>query len=136
MTEKVLIVSKEENKIFATLFQKEECENCNANCNRKNKVFEVENPRAIDVEEGDVVLISANPKIQALQGTVSLLFPFLCAILGYFISPTIMTALGRPVSEDVKAVFVLLFLFVAAFFVFFLTRRFPIPGKPEIIEVL
>ena len=47
-----------------------------------------------------------------------------------------MNFFGKSISNDGKAVFVLLFLLLSSALVFAVTRKIPIPGKPEIIEVL
>lgn len=136
MTEKALIMSADEGKILAARFEKEECASCSAGCAKKKHAFEVMNPRNMKISSGSIVIIGAGKKAQAAQGIISLLIPFLCAIAGYFLASPIMEAMGKSVSSDGKAVFVLLFLFLSSAAVFAFTRKFPLPGKPEIIEVL
>ena len=47
-----------------------------------------------------------------------------------------MSLFGRTIHDDARAVFVLLFLVLSAAAVYIITRKFPVPGKPEIVEVL
>lgn len=136
MTEKALIMSINENKILAARFEKEECASCSAGCTKRNHAFEVVNPQNMEISSGSIVIIGANKKVQAVQGIVSLFIPFLCAIAGYFSASPIMSFFGKSISSDGKAVFVLLFLLLSSTLVFAVTRKVPIPGKPEIIEVL
>ncbi|MGN0729325.1 SoxR reducing system RseC family protein [Treponema sp.] len=136
MTEKALVVSVENEKILVSRLEKDKCSTCSAGCAKNGRAFEVLNPNGIKVEAGSIVIIGANKKIMALQGIVSLLIPFLCAFLGYFLASPIAEAFNRTVSEDGRAVFVLLFLFLSSAAVFIFTRKIPIPGKPEIVEVL
>lgn len=136
VTQKALVVSVENDAILAARIQKEECASCSAGCGAKKSCFEVANPRNLAVKKGEAVLIGASKKMQALQGTVSLLLPVACAVAGYLLAAPLMALLGKTVTSDAKAVFVLLFLFLSSLAVFIVTRRFPVPGKPEIIEVL
>lgn len=136
MTEKVLIVSMENNRILATRIEKDECASCAAGCSKKDNSFEISNPAEIKVSVGSIAIIRANKKIQAVQGIISLMFPFLCAVAGYISAPHIMSLFGKTISDDARAVFVLLFLFVSSAIVFIVTRKYPVPGKPEIAEVL
>lgn len=116
--------------------EQEDCASCSAGCSKKKLCFEISNPKQLEVKKGEAVLIGASKKMQALQGAVSLLFPVACAVAGYLLAPALMPLFGKTEADDAKAVFVLLFFFLASLAVFIVTRRFPIPGKPEIIEVL
>ncbi len=136
MTERALIVSLDDSKITAMHFEKEECATCTTGCAKTRTTFEISNPKDFPLKKGSVVLIQASRKIQAVQGLCSLFIPFLCSILGYAISPALMEKFGVHISNDFRAVFVLLFLFVSSAIVFIVTRKFPVPGKPEIAEVL
>ncbi len=124
------------NSGIAARFEKEECASCSAGCAKRNHAFEVANPHNMEISSGSIVIIGANKKVQAAQGIVSLFIPFLCAIAGYFAASPIMNFFGKSISSDGKAVFVLLFLLLSSALVFAVTRKIPIPGKPEIIEVL
>ncbi len=136
MVEKAFVFSIENNKIIASRFHQKGCTSCGEGCAKKNCTFEILNPLNLDIKSGSVVLIGANKKKQALQGIISLFIPFVCAILGYIFAPQIMSLFGKTISSDAKAIFVLLFLALSSLLIFVLTRKFPIPGKPEILEVL
>ena len=81
-----------------------------------------------------MVLVAASRKSQAVQGILSLFVPFLCAVAGYVFSPAIMKIFGAEIQNDAKAVFVLLFLILSSAAVFAITRKHPMPGKPEVVE--
>lgn len=136
MTKKAYIVSTDNGRILAAHLDRAECAGCRAACDKKPAPFEVANPKGMAVTRGSLVLICASRLVQALQGGISLLFPFVCAVLGYMLAPAIMALFRKSISNDAKALFVLLFLFVSSLIVFILTRVFPIPGKPQIVEVL
>ncbi|WP_407397248.1 SoxR reducing system RseC family protein [Treponema sp.] len=135
MKEKALIISMED-KIEAIHFEKEECASCTTGCAKIKNSFEISNPDNLEIKKGSVVMVEASKKSQALQGILSLLIPFLSSIAGYIFAPSIMGLLGKTISNDARAVFVLLFLTVSASIVFVITRKYPMPGKPEIVEVL
>ena len=139
MTEKAYVVSVKQKRIFASLLAplaKEGCASCAASCGKRSGCFEVANPKGVKVSEHSCVLISASKKNQAMQGIVSLLFPVALAFVGYFVCPVLLAVFGKTLSPDGRAGGVLLFFFASCALVFFLTRKFPIPGKPEIVEVL
>lgn len=135
MTEKALVTSTE-NTIEAVHFEKEECISCTTGCAKVKKSFEITNPKGFEIKKGSVVIVAASKKVQAVQGLCSLFIPFLSAIGGYIFSPAIMSLFGRTIHDDARAVFVLLFLVLSAAAVYIITRKFPVPGKPEIVEVL
>jgi len=88
------------------------------------------------VVKGSVVMVGSSRKIQVIQGLLSLFIPFLCAIAGYFLGPSICGIFGKTISNDARAIFVLLFLILASAAVFVITRKHPMPGKPEILEIV
>ena len=135
MTEKALVTSTE-NTIEAVHFEKEECISCTTGCAKVKNPFEITNPKGFEIKKGSVVIVAASKKVQAVQGLCSLFIPFLSAIGGYIFSPAIMSLFGRTIHDDARAVFVLLFLVLSAAAVYIITRKFPVPGKPEIVEVL
>lgn len=136
MTEKAYIVSLKQKRIFASLDVAQDCTSCHASCGKKTDCFEVTNPKGVRVSEHSCVLISASKKAQALQGVMCLLFPVAVAFVGYFACPLLTAIFGKTLSPDGRAGGVLLFFFASCAIVFFLTRKFPIPGKPEIVGVL
>ena len=136
MTERAYVVSVQEKHIYASLLELEDCASCHASCGKKGGCFEVANPKGMKVAQSSCVLISASRRNQALQGIVCLLLPVLLAFVGYFVCPVLTSVFGKTISADGRAGGVLLFFFASCAVVFFLTRKFPIPGKPEIVEVL
>ncbi|MDO4506695.1 MAG: SoxR reducing system RseC family protein [Spirochaetales bacterium] len=135
MDEKALVVSIE-NGIEAVHFEKEECKSCTTGCAKIKNSFDISNPQNLDVKKGSVVVIRASKKAQAIQGLLALFIPFLCSIAGYLLGPSIAGLFRKTISNDARAIFVLLFLVLSSAIVFVITRRKPMPGKPEIVEVL
>lgn len=133
MTEKVLVVSTGK-ALEAVHFEKDECAACTSGCAKLKNSFEISNPRGIEVKKGNVVLVAASRKSQAIQGILSLFVPFLCAVAGYLFSPAMMKIFRIELKNDARAVFVLLFLILSSAAVFIITRKHPLPGKPEIVE--
>ena len=134
-TEKALIISTE-NKIEAVHFEMEECATCTTGCAKIKNSFEVLNPFELEIKKGFVVVVSTNKKFKVLQGIFSLLIPFLCAVAGYISGPSICAFFGQTISNDARALFVLLFLALSSAVIFAITRKNPMPGKPEIVEVI
>lgn len=135
MTERAMIISTED-KIEAVHLVKEECSSCTSGCAKIRNKIEVVNPSNHAIKKGSIVLIAANKKVQAIQGIIALFLPFLCSVAGYVFSPSLMKFFGKQISNDERAIFVLLFLVLSSAVVFSITRKHPVPGKPEIIEVL
>lgn len=135
MTKKAFIVSTE-NKILAADCSKDECATCTAGCNKKNNTYEVSNPNGYELKTGMIVIVSVSKFTQALQAFVSLFVPFFCSILGYVLAPSLMKLFGKNISNDARALFVILFLFISSALVFVITRFFPMPGKLHIQETL
>ncbi|MBQ0040391.1 MAG: SoxR reducing system RseC family protein [Treponema sp.] len=134
MTEKALVVSVGKT-IEAVHFEKDECLSCTTGCAKIKNTFEITNPKGLDVVKGSVVMVEASKKAQVIQGLLSLFIPFLCAVAGYILGPSICGIFGKTISNDARAIFVLLFLVIASAAVFIITRKHPMPGKPEIVEV-
>lgn len=135
MTKKAFIVSTE-NKILVADCSKDECSTCTAECNKKHTVFEVSNPKGYELKTGMTVIISVSKLTQALQAFISLFIPFFCSILGYVFAPEIMNLFGKKISDDARAIFVILFLFISSLIIFIIARFFPMPGKLHIQETL
>lgn len=135
MTKKAFIVSIED-KILAADCTKDECSTCTAGCSKKHSTYEVSNPKGHDIKPGMLVIVSVSKATQALQAFISLFIPFFCSISGYVLAPKIMSLFNKTISNDAKALFVILFLFISSASVFILTRFFPMPGKLHIQETL
>jgi len=111
------------------------CLSCASGCSKRGKPFVVVNPRHFAVTQGSIVKIGASKGTAALQGAIALLFPFFCAIAGFFCAKPVASLFGKTAGDGLRALFVLLFLVLSGILVFIVTRKIPFPGKPEIIEV-
>lgn len=136
MQEKALIISIENQQIEAIHFEKEECASCTTGCAKIKNSFEISNPQSLEIKKGSVVIIESTKKNQAIQGIVSLLIPFLSSIVGYILGPYITKLFGKTISNDERAIFVLLFLAISSTLVFIISRKFSILGKPEVVKIL
>ena len=135
MYKKGFVVDVRDNDISVLPLLNDACSSCTQACNKRGEAYSVNNPRHLDVKKGSIVGITAQASVQAVQGIFSLLFPFLCAIAGYFCASPIASLLSLKVTEAFKAVCVLIFLFLSSAIVFVCARLIPLPGKPEIVEV-
>ena len=135
MLEKGMITSIEKNTITVIPLITDACLSCTAGCAKRGKPFTVTNPRQLPVTTGTIVRVESSRSAQALQGVISLLFPFASAVGGYFCASPIASLFGKTAGDGMHAIGVLSFLFIAAAIVFFISRKIPFSGKPEITEI-
>ena len=133
--EQVLVVSVNEEDVSVVPMIKGDCASCASGCEKRGSPYSVQNPRKLPVTAGNVVIVGAGATAQAIQGIISLLVPFLVSVLAYVFSPIIAPVFGLSATEGFKAVSVLVGLFISALAVFLITRKVPLPGKSEILEI-
>ena len=136
MNDRGIVVSMQDGNIMVMAMKSSSCAGCMSECSRKSDTFAVANRLNLDVKVGSVVKLKATKKLQLLQGAVSLLVPILCAVAGYFLSGPVCALLGKTAGDGEQALGVLIPFLLSSALVFFLTRKFPMPGTPEIVEVL
>jgi len=134
MNKKALVVSTED-KITVQPLLKDSCAGCTSTCEKTGIQFTVSNPMELSVKPGSVVTLAASSISQAVQGILSLIFPVLCAVAGYFLSDPIASRLNLTRGDGTRSLFVLVFLFASSLAVFLITRLIPLPGTPQIINV-
>ncbi|MBO6176829.1 MAG: SoxR reducing system RseC family protein [Treponema sp.] len=134
MNKKALVVSTED-KITVQPHLKDSCAGCTSTCEKTGIQFTVSNPMELSVKPGSVVTLAASNISQAVQGILSLIFPVLCAVAGYFLSDPIASRLNLTRGDGTRSLFVLAFLFASSLAVFLITRLIPLPGTPQIINV-
>ena len=107
----------------------EGCEGCTSgcgSCSRNPVRIAVTNGRNFTLHTGDKVKIGMSATAAAVKGILALLFPVACAVLGYFLAPK---------TENMRALFVLIFLAAACIIVLVFTRIRYKSLKMEITEV-
>ena len=135
MNSRAVVVSTENNEITVLPLLKNACASCTSGCEKQGASFTVDNPLKLPVSKGTVVILSLSKKILAIQGIVSLLFPFLCAVGGYFFGSWLSAKAGFSNAEGAKALCVLAFLAVSCTAVYLVSRHYPFKGKSEIIDI-
>lgn len=135
MYRKGLVIDVGEEEVTVLPLISDACSSCSQECSKRGSSYCVSNPRRLDVKKGSIVGITAPAKVQAAQGIVSLLFPFICAVLGYFLSAPLSSFFSIDLTEGFKAICVLVFLFLSSLLVFTLARFLPLPGKLEIVQL-
>ena len=135
MTKKAVIVSTDNNEITVRPIMKASCISCSHGCEKTQIEFTVSNPHNYKIEKGNIVTLDNSPFMQGISGLISLLFPFLCAILGYILAPQIAGLFNTTVSDGIRAVCVLSFLTFSCLIVFLFTRKIELPGKSTIVAV-
>ncbi|MCR5218867.1 SoxR reducing system RseC family protein [Treponema sp.] len=134
MNKKALIVSTE-NQILVQPLLKDSCAGCTSSCEKTDIRFAVTNPMDLPVKAGSVVTLAASPISQAVQGILGLFFPIFSAIAGYFLADKIALKLNLAQGDKAKSLCVLIFLLASSLLVFIVTRLFPLPGTPQIINI-
>lgn len=135
MNNKAIVVDVKGNDVVVLPMVKDACSSCTSGCDKQGSSFIVSNPLKLPVSKGTVVILSLSKKTLAWQGLISLLFPFICSVAGYFIGNYVAIKHSITNIEGIKALFVLVFLLVSSLAVFLCTRHHPLTGKPEIIEI-
>lgn len=140
MIEKGIITSIEDKKITVLPILKDACASCTSSCSKQRPEITVCNPKNLQVKKGSLVTLSTSKKMQALQGIISLLIPFMCAVAGYFVAAPVMKLFDAKFTDTrddcFRALFVLIFLALSSAAIFIVTRKKPLPGTPEITEVI
>lgn len=121
--------TKADKSVMVLPMIKDSCAGCATGCDKQGAAFAVSNPLNLPVKKGTIVILSLSKRALAIQGIVSLLFPFLCSILGFLLGGHF------GFSEEMKAVLVLIMLACSSLIVFLVTRFHPMTGKPQIIEI-
>ena len=113
------------------------CVNCSStDCASQGRTFSVLNKRNFEIKENSIVKIEVSKLSQSIQGLVSLLFPILCAVLGYILSPAAAQRIGASFSEGFQAICVLVFFLAACLVVFAISRSSIHITLPEITQVM
>lgn len=137
MREKASIIEISGKKITVVPIISDACIGCdNGSCSQRGEPFTVTNPLGLPVTIGCVVRITAKLKHQALQASVSLGFPVLSAVLGFFAAEFIASLLGFMPTEGMKAAGVLSGLVIAGIIVILFGKITPIKGQSEIAEII
>jgi len=137
MREKAIIIEISGKKITVVPLISDACIGCeHGSCSQRGEPFTVTNPLGLPVSIGCVVRISAKLKHQAVQAAVSLGFPVISAVAGFFIAGLIASFLGFTPTEGIKAAGVLSGLGIAGIMVIIIGRLSPSQGQSEIAEIL
>jgi len=137
MREKASIVAISGKKITVIPLISDACIGCeHGSCSQRGEPFTVTNPLGLPVTIGCVVRITAKLKHQAIQAAVSLGFPVLSAVAGFFTAGLIAQFFGFTPTEGIKAAGVLCGLGAAGIMVILIGRLSPAKGQSEIAEIL
>lgn len=137
MRDKACIVKYENGVASVIPLLSDTCINCNSpTCAKKGTPFLASNPHNYPLKPGDVVKIEAPVAIQIAQGLFSLILPILGAVAGFFLSEPVFTALGKEVTEGMRAAGVLIMLGLTSGVIFFLSKTLLKLSKPQVTVVL
>ncbi len=133
MSRSAVVLSAEAGSVSVLPVMKLECASCSASCGNKQESVSASNPRGFSLKAGDIVYIETNARRQAMEALFSLLFPFVSAIAGYFAAGPLASRFAGISGDGIRAVFVLLFLFLSSAVVIVVTRFLPHAGRIEIV---
>ncbi len=133
MSRTAVVLSAEAGSVSVLPVSKLECASCSASCGNRQESVSVSNPKGFPLKAGDVVFIEPKRRRQALEALFSLLFPFISAIAGYFVAGPFASHFDGRSADGIRALFVLLFLFVSSGLVLIVTRFLPHAGRIEIV---
>lgn len=137
MREKASIIAISEKKITVVPLISDACIGCeHGTCSQRGEPFTVTNPLGLPVSIGCVVRVTAKLKHQAIQAALSLGFPVLSAVAGFFLAGLTAQLLGFAPTEGIKAAGVLSGLGIAGIMVIIFEKISPSKGQSEIAEIL
>lgn len=96
---------------------------CSSNCAKTGESFPVSNPNNFLLKIGSIVNVTAKIKYQAIQSVISLFFPILSGLGGYFITNYITQSSGKPHSEGLCALGVLLGIALSSLIVMIFNKK-------------
>ncbi|MGL4986765.1 MAG: SoxR reducing system RseC family protein [Treponemataceae bacterium] len=135
MSEKVQIIKIEKKKILVRPLITDACLSCtDSSCAKQGKPFFVKNILNLPIQYGDMVDLASSPTIKIFQATISLFFPIIMALIGYFASKIVYEKLypTQLVPEVWRVSGVLLFFIFALTLVFVRSYFFSTPEKAYI----
>ena len=133
MSRTAIVISVEASNLSVLPVSKLECASCSAPCIKKQEAVPASNPKGLSLKAGELVYIEANSRRQRAEALFSLLFPFLSALAGYFAAAPLAASFSGRAADGVRALAVLVFLFISSALVLLLTRFFPSKGRIEIV---
>lgn len=137
MRDKACIVKYENQVAWVIPLLSDTCINCNSpTCAKKGTPFLASNPHNYPLKPGDIVKIEAPASIQIAQGIFSLILPIAAAISGFFLAEHVFTALGKEVTEGMRAAGVLVMLGLTTGIIFILSKTLLKLSKPQITTVI
>ena len=134
MQKKAVVISTEKEIIVRPIL-KTECTSCMHGCEKTSIEYAVLNPKKLSIKKGDLVKLDNSLLSQTLSGLISLFFPFLSSIAGFFLAGKIAGFFNTPETDGIRAACVLSFLAVSSLAVFVITRLVDLPGKLVITDI-
>ena len=136
--------SKRQNVVIVEPISSLKCGTCNLSCSKRQKTITAINSKNLPLKVNSFVVISTSKAQSVFEGLVSILFPILMAVSGYFLSnPLYFSKLikkdgtvGTVCPEGLKALIVLLLFAVASLCVLLITRSNTLLVSPEITDVI
>ncbi|MFC2478256.1 MAG: SoxR reducing system RseC family protein [Treponema socranskii subsp. buccale] len=136
MNTEYIVTSADSNTVTVTPAENgSACATCHANCKSCALHITVANTKRFDVKPGQKVRIGLSAKDEVRQSFLSLAVPVLAAVLGFFAASPIAALFNVPVTEQLRALCVLVFLFTAGFSVMLAAKKRRNPEKLDIAAV-
>lgn len=138
--------TKRKNAVVVEPLSSMECAGCSQTCSKRNSYITAVNSRNLPIKINSLVKVASSKKQEAVEAFISLFFPVIMAIAGYFLSNPIYRLISGWIKKDsafnavcpegAKALIVIIFFAVAVIAVLALTRSKLLLVYPEITDVL
>ena len=129
MAIKEAVVRRIEKKyVVLSLVIAEKCVSCDEKCLLRGRSFRARNKKNLPISVGMVVTVGTSSAAEPFLSVFALIFPVLCAFLGYFFA--------RNASENARAGVSFAALLISTFFTLIAARQVFRWRTPEILEIL
>ena len=138
--------SKRQNVVIVEPISSLKCGTCNLSCSKRQKTITAINSKNLPLKVNSFVVISTSKAQSVFEGLVSILFPILMAVSGYFLSNPLYSFFSKLIKKDgtvgtvcpegLKALIVLFLFAVASLCVLLITRSNTLLVSPEITDVI
>ena len=136
MNTQYIVTSADSNTVTVTPAENgSACATCHANCKSCALHITVANTKRFDVKPGQKVRIALSAKDEARQSFFSLVLPVLAAVLGFFAASPIGAVFNVTVTEQFRALCVLVFFFATGSCVMLAVKKKRNPEKLDIAAV-
>lgn len=138
--------SKRQNVVIVEPVSSLKCGTCSLSCSKRQQTMAAINSKNLPLKVNSFVVISTSKAQSVFEGLVSILFPILMAVSGYFLSNPLYRFFSNLIKKDgtvstvcpesLKALIVLFLFAAASLCVLLITRSNTLLVYPEVTDVI